>query len=374
MKTESDTNNAPRALKQPNTPNVVRNVAGQPNDYRGVLVFAERRGRQVQKIALELLGAARELADSLGEPVIALLAGSKIEDTEAQSLVAAGADEVVLVDRPELSVYLTEPFAATLTAVIRDKKPSICLVGATTIGRDLAPRVAARVGTGLTADCTGLAIDPESHNLLMTRPAFGGNLLATIVCPEHRPQMSTVRPGVMRSLDPDPTRTGRISRFDLDPSGADNGDNRGNGDNRDKVTILETASAKVEKKNIEEASILVSGGRGLGSAENFDKLNELAQALGGMVSASRAVVDSGWIEPDRQVGQTGKTVRPDLYLACGISGMIQHIAGMEDSDYIVAINKNPEAPIFNYADLGIVTDVNKLIPALIEEIRAAKKQ
>jgi len=359
MKTESDTNNA-------------------PNDYRGVLVFAERRGYEVQKIAFELLGAGRELADNLGEPLVALLAGSGIEEAEAKSLVAAGADEVILVDRPELAVYLTEPFAATLTAVIRDKKPSICLVGATTIGRDLAPRVAARVGTGLTADCTALAIDPESHNLLMTRPAFGGNLLATIVCPEHRPQMSTVRPGVMRSLDPDPTRTGKISRFDHGTSGVAvagaNGTEKcpktiGIGN---KITILETASAKVEKKNIEEASILVSGGRGLGSPENFDKLNELARALGGMVSASRAVVDSGWIGQDRQVGQTGKTVRPDLYLACGISGMIQHIAGMEDSDYIIAVNKNPEAPIFNYADLGIVTDVNKLIPALIEEIRAAK--
>lgn len=329
--------------------------------YKGVLVFAEQRGGQVQKIAYELLGIGRSIADSLGEPLVALLAGDNLAAGQAKSLVAAGADEVVVIDDAALKTYMTEPYAKALTAVIRDRKPSVCLVGATTIGRDLAPRVAARIGTGLTADCTGLAVDAESRNLLMTRPAFGGNIMATIVCPEHRPQMSTVRPGVMRKAEPDAARKGRISKFDL-----------AFGPEDVNLEILETVTAKAARKNIEDASILVSGGRGLGSKENFDKLNELADVLGGVVSASRAAVDAGWISQDRQVGQTGKTVRPDLYLACGISGMIQHIAGMEDSDYIVAVNKNAEAPIFNYADLCIVTDVNKLIPALVEELKAAK--
>lgn len=329
--------------------------------YKGVLVFAEQRGGQVQKIAYELLGIGRSIADSLEEPLVALLAGDNLAAGQAKSLVAAGADEVVVIDDAALKTYMTEPYAKALTAVIRDRKPSVCLVGATTIGRDLAPRVAARIGTGLTADCTGLAVDAESHNLLMTRPAFGGNIMATIICPEHRPQMSTVRPGVMRKAEPDAARKGRISKFDL-----------AFGPEDVNLEILETVTAKAARKNIEDASILVSGGRGLGSKENFDKLNELADVLGGVVSASRAAVDAGWISQDRQVGQTGKTVRPDLYLACGISGMIQHIAGMEDSDYIVAVNKNAEALIFNYADLCIVTDVNKLIPALVEELKAAK--
>ncbi|MCE5256822.1 MAG: electron transfer flavoprotein subunit alpha/FixB family protein [Spirochaetaceae bacterium] len=333
------------------------------DEYKGVLVFAEQRGGQVQKIAYELLGAGRSIADSLGEPLLAMLAGSGLTDAQTADLVAAGADEVILLDDESLADYMTEPYAKALVAVIRERKPSVCLVGATTIGRDLAPRAAARLGTGLTADCTGLAVEEETCNLLMTRPAFGGNIMATIVCPEHRPQMSTVRPGVMRRLAKDPARQGKMSRFVLAFEPSDR-----------TVEILETVTEKVEKKNIEDASILVSGGRGLGSEENFEKLQGLATELGGLVSASRAVVDSGWASQDRQVGQTGKTVRPDLYLACGISGMIQHIAGMEDSDYIIAVNKNADAPIFGYADLGIVTDVNKLVPALIDELKTAKAQ
>jgi electron transfer flavoprotein alpha subunit len=234
-------------------------------------------------------------------------------------------------------------------------------VGATTIGRDLAPRVSARVKTGLTADCTKLEVEDGTRNLLMTRPAFGGNIMATIVCPEHRPQMSTVRPGVMRKLEREPSRKGEIARFEVSLSPADLN-----------VEILEEVTEKAKKKSIDEASVLVSGGRGLGKNENFEKLYPLAEELGGQVAASRAVVDSGWASADMQVGQTGRTVRPDLYIACGISGMIQHIAGMEDSGYIIAINKNAGAPIFEYADLGIVTDVTKLIPALTEEIKAAK--
>ncbi len=329
--------------------------------YRGVMVFAERRNGAVQKIAYELLGAGRAIADSLDEPLVALLAGAQLREEEAVELIAQGADEVLLIEHEALGVYMTEPFTKALVAAIEARKPGVVLVGATTIGRDLAPRVSARVKTGLTADCTGLAVEDATRNLLMTRPAFGGNIMATIVCPEHRPQMATVRPGVMRKLERDPARRGEVTRLALaiEP------------DVRD-VEILETVVEKTAKKNIEEATVLVSGGRGLGSPENFRRLEGLAEELGGLVSASRAVVDAGWVGPERQVGQTGKTVRPDLYLALGISGMIQHIAGMEDSEFIVAVNKNPDAPIFEYADLGIVTDVNKLVPALVEELKAAK--
>ena len=260
----------------------------------------------------------RGIADALGEPLIALIAGSGIAEAETADLVASGADEVLVADAPELGVYMTEPYAKVLAAAIRERKPGVVFVGATTIGRDLAPRVSARVHTGLTADCTGLAVEEGTHNLLMTRPAFGGNIMATIVCPEHRPQMSTVRPGVMRKLEKDPARKGSVSRLEVKIEKADLN-----------VQILEAVTEKAAKKNIEEASVLVSGGRGLGNAENYGKLKPLAEELGGMVSASRAVVDAGWTTPDRQVGQTGKTVRPDLYLALGISGMIQHIAGME---------------------------------------------
>ncbi len=330
-------------------------------EYSGVLVFAERRGGSVQKIAYELLGVGRRIADELGEPLAALLAGAGISGAEAADLIAAGADEVILVDDEALEPYMTEPYAKALASVIARRKPGVCLVGATTIGRDLAPRVAARLGTGLTADCTGLAVEDGTRNLLMTRPAFGGNIMATIVCPEHRPQMSTVRPGVMRRLEKDGAREGLVTRFPLAFEPADRN-----------VEILETVSEKAEKKHIEDAAVLVSGGRGLGGADGFGKLQGLADELGGLVSASRAAVDAGWAPQDRQVGQTGRTVRPDLYLACGISGMIQHIAGMEDSGYIVAVNKNSGAPIFEYADLGIVTDANKLVPALIEELKAAK--
>jgi electron transfer flavoprotein alpha subunit len=330
-------------------------------EYKGVLVFAEQRAGRVQKIAYELLGIGRTLADQLEEPLIALLAGAAPTEAEAQDLIASGADEVIIVADKALGVYMTEPYAKAFVEVVRQRKPGVCLIGATTIGRDLAPRAAARLGTGLTADCTGLAVEDATRNLLMTRPAFGGNIMATIVCPEHRPQMSTVRPGVMRRLEKDPSRSGRVTHVSVRIVPADLN-----------VEILETVTEKAEKKNIEDASILVSGGRGLGSVENYRKLQGLADELGGLVSASRAVVDAGWTTQDRQVGQTGRTVRPDLYLACGISGMIQHIAGMEGSDYIVAVNKNSGAPIFEYADLGIVTDVNKLVPALIEELKAAK--
>ncbi|MBU0926804.1 MAG: electron transfer flavoprotein subunit alpha/FixB family protein [Spirochaetes bacterium] len=331
------------------------------SEYKGVMVFAEQRSGQVQKIAYELLGVGRRIADTLGEPLVALLVGSGVTDAQAKDLIAQGADEVLIADDPALAVYMTEPYAKAMTLAIETRKPGIVFTGATTIGRDLAPRVSARVRTGLTADCTGLEVEDGTRNLLMTRPAFGGNIMATIICPEHRPQMSTVRPGVMRKLERDDSRTGTVKRLGLKIEAADKN-----------VEILEAVVEKAAKKSIEEASVLVSGGRGLGTPENFEKLNGVAAELGGLVSASRAVVDAGWVGQDRQVGQTGKTVRPDVYIACGISGMIQHIAGMEDSEFIVAVNKNAGAPIFEYSDIGIVTDVNKLVPALVEELRAVK--
>ncbi len=331
------------------------------SEYRGVMVFAEQRRGEIQKVAYELLGAGRGIADTLQEPLIAVLAGTHLTDAQAASLIAHGADRVILVDDPRLGVYMTEPFTKALTAVISTEKPGIVFFGATTIGRDLAPRVSARLKTGLTADCTALAIDDASRNLLMTRPAFGGNIMATIICPEHRPQMSTVRPGVMRRLEADTARTGETVRFACKIEPADVN-----------VEIIEEVVQKEEKKNIEDASVLVAGGRGLGNPENFQSLQNLAEMLGGQVAASRAVVDAGWTSQDKQVGQTGKTVRPDLYLACGISGMIQHVAGMEESGFIVAVNKNKDAPIFAYADVGIVTDVNRLLPALQEELNRAR--
>jgi len=331
------------------------------SDYKGVMVFAEQRGGNVQKIAYELLGVGRRIADDLGEPLMALLVGSGLGEQPAKELIAQGADSVILVDDPAFAVYMTEPYTKAMTAAIQKYKPGIVFTGATTIGRDLAPRVSARVATGLTADCTGLEIEDGTRNLMMTRPAFGGNIMATIACPEHRPQMSTVRPGVMRKLERDEARKGTVERLAVPIEAKDKN-----------VEILEVVVEKAAKKNIEDATILVSGGRGMGTPENYNRLNAVADELGGLVSASRAVVDAGWVTQDRQVGQTGKTVRPDVYFACGISGMIQHIAGMEDSEFIIAINKNSGAPIFEYADLGIVTDVNKLVPALVDELKAAK--
>ena len=328
---------------------------------RNVYVFAEQRDGNIQKVAYELVGKARELADTLDEKVYAVLAGEGIKD-KAGSLIGAGADGVVLVEDPMLAEYTTEAYAKAVVAVIRAKAPEIFLIGATAIGRDLAPRVSARIHTGLTADCTGLAIDENSKNLLMTRPAFGGNIMATIVCEEHRPQMATVRPGVMKALAADETRTGEIEEFNVEFSEADM-----------PVELVEVIKEEKALADITEAKILVSGGRGMGDKETFDSiLNPLAEVLGGAVSGSRATVDAGWIDHECQVGQTGKTVRPDLYLACGISGAIQHLAGMSGSDVVVAINKDPEAPIFDVADYGVVGNLFEVLPVLTEEIKKAR--
>ncbi len=330
-------------------------------EYKGVFVFVEQREGEVQRVSLELIGKGKEIADKLGETVTAVILGNNIEN-KTNMLIHNGADEVIYVDDEALDIYMTEPYTKALAKIINERKPEIFLIGATAIGRDLAPRVSARVHTGLTADCTSLDIDDETRNLLMTRPAFGGNIMATIICPDHRPQMSTVRPGVMQLFETDENRTGKIEEFKVAYSKEDMN-----------VEILEIVKETKQKIKIEEANVLISGGRGIGKPENFEILKELAIGLDGQVSASRAVVDAGWIDRDHQVGQTGKTVRPDLYIACGISGAIQHLAGMEESDFIIAINKDAGAPIFEVADVGIVGDINKVVPALIEELEAAKE-
>lgn len=330
-------------------------------EYKGVCVFAEQREGTVQPIAFELLGKARELADVLGEKVLAVLCGQHLDEA-ARELIAAGADRVLYLDHAELDDYLTEPYAQALTQVIHERKPSIVLIGATTIGRDLGPRVSARVTTGLTADCTGLEISTDGErNLMMTRPAFGGNLMATILCKEHRPQMSTVRPGVMRQKPRDYTRSGEIERMTIrfDHS-------------KFRIKLLEKVSVERAMVDISEANVLVSGGRGVGTHEGFGMLAKLAETIGAEVSSSRAMVDAGVIGHERQVGQTGKTVRPDIYFAFGISGAIQHLAGMEESDYIIAVNKDKFAPIFSVADLGLVGDLHKIVPALTRKLANRK--
>lgn len=329
-------------------------------EYKNIFVFVEQREGKIQNVGLELLGKARELADDLGQEVYAMFLGHNIKN-QAQELISYGADKVLLVEDESLAVYTTEPYTQAITQMINEHKPSIVLIGSTTIGRDLGPRVSARVNTGLTADCTKLEINEEDKELWSTRPAFGGNLMATIVCPNHRPQMSTVRPGVMQRMAKDSNRKGEVLDYKVSF-------------NRDKfkVKVLETVK-KETNIDITEAKILVSGGRGVGNKEGFKKLEALAEVLKGEVSSSRAMVDAGVIDHERQVGQTGKTVRPNLYLACGISGAIQHVAGMESSEFIVAINKDKYAPIMQLADLGIVGDLHKIVPMLTERIKQETK-
>ncbi|MCR4691546.1 MAG: electron transfer flavoprotein subunit alpha/FixB family protein [Lachnospiraceae bacterium] len=342
-------------------------------EYKGVYVFAQQVDNQISGIAYELLGKAKELAADLDEgrnEVVAVLIGSDVKGL-ADSLAEYGADKVIVVDDPELKEYRTEPYAHALSSVINEFKPEIMLVGATAIGRDLGPTVSARVATGLTADCTVLEIgdfplvaipgqEQKHKQLLMTRPAFGGNTIATIACPDNRPQMATVRPGVMQKIEPIKGAKANVVEF-----------NPGFTANDRYVTIKEVVKAVSNTVDIMDAKILVSGGRGVGSPENFKILEDLAEAIGGTVSCSRAVVDSGWKPKDLQVGQTGKTVRPNVYFAIGISGAIQHVAGMEESDLIIAINKDEDAPIFDVADYGIVGDLNKIVPQLTADIKAA---
>ncbi|MDD4655817.1 MAG: electron transfer flavoprotein subunit alpha/FixB family protein [Bacteroidales bacterium] len=327
------------------------------SSYKDVFVFVEQREGVIQSVAIELLGKARDLADALGQNVVAIFPGSNISD-KAKELGYYGADKVICIDTPELEHYITEQYTQAVYQVITEFKPSIVLFGATTIGRDLGPRLSARLETGLTADCTKLEISEEKE-LLMTRPAFGGNLMATIVCKEHRPQMSTVRPGVMRKLEKDTSRKCEIIEYSPKFNAS-----------KFKVKLVKSVKEAKGMVDISEAKILVSGGRGVGA--EFKNLKDLANVLNAEVSASRAVVDAGVVSHDRQVGQTGKTVRPDLYLALGISGAIQHLAGMEESDFIVAINKDKYAPIFQVSDLGIVGDVTKIVPLLTERLSKVK--
>jgi electron transfer flavoprotein alpha subunit/NAD-dependent dihydropyrimidine dehydrogenase PreA subunit len=335
-------------------------VAGgvKVQDYRNVWVFAEQREGVLTKVAHQLMGKARQLADILGVAAEALLLGHNVE-TLAQELIADGADVVYLAEDPALEHYRTDTYSKVVADLIQEKKPEIVLFGATTVGRDLAPRISQRIYTGLTADCTGLDIDTSERLLLQTRPAFGGNIMATIICPHHRPQMSTVRPGVMPAPTPDPTRQGTVERVTVDI-----------GDEDLNIKILQVVKEARRRVNLEDAKIIVSGGRGLGGPAGFKTIEALAEALGGEVGSSRAAVDAGWIDKEHQVGQTGKTVRPELYVACGISGAIQHQAGMKESRFIVAINKDPGAPIFQIADVGIVGDLYKVIPDIIKQLKA----
>lgn len=323
--------------------------------YKDVYVFVEQRENKIQSVGIELLSKARELADELGEKVVAVLLGHNIE-SKANKLIAYGADKVLCVDDKELEYYVTEPYTQAIAQIVKEYNPSIMLFGATTIGRDLGPRLSARIGTGLTADCTGLDISEEKE-LLMTRPAFGGNLMATIICKEHRPQMSTVRPGVMRTKPKDETRQGEVEMVKVDFNKA-----------KFKVRVLENVKEEKSLIDITQADILVAGGRGVGCVDGFEALSDLAIVLHAEVAASRAMVDAGLIPQERQVGQTGKTVRPDIYFAFGISGAVQHLAGMEESDYIIAVNKDKGASIFNVADLGIVGDLNQIVPALTRRL------
>jgi electron transfer flavoprotein alpha subunit len=329
-------------------------------DYKDVLVFAEQREGRVASVALELLGAGRRLADELDAKLLAVLLGAG--ESEAQELIKWGADTVLVCSDSSLTEFNDDTYSDVMARAIHEYKPSIVLAGATPIGRSFIPRVAARIKTGLTADCTSLEIDKETRNLLQIRPAFGGNIMATILCPDNRPQMATVRPRVMKKGEYKEDRTGEIVKV-----------NQGNLVSRTKVLqfVKEVSEVSV---NIHEADIIVSGGRGIGGEKGVKMLEDLASAIGGAVGASRAAVDEGWIPYSHQVGQTGKTVNPRVYIACGISGAVQHLVGMQSSDIIIAINKNPDAPIFRAATYGIVGDIFEVVPMLTKKIKEIKGQ
>lgn len=327
---------------------------------RGVWVFAEQREGRIAGVSLELLGAGRSLAEKLGTDLSAVLFGSTEHD--AGELVRWGADKVFHCDEPGLQAFNDEPYAALLSKLITEQKPEVVLTGATPIGRSFFPRVAAQLRAGLTADCTSLEIDPETKNLLQIRPAFGGNIMATIFCPHARPQMATVRPRVMKRGTYDEARIGEIIKVSAKGIGS-------------RTKVIETVKEVSELSiNLQDANIIVAGGRGMGGDKGFQLLHDLAEVLGASVAASRAAVDEGWIPYRHQVGQTGKTVSPKLYIACGISGAVQHLVGMQSSDIIIAINKNPEAPIFNVATYGIVGDAHEIVPMLTKKIRECKGQ
>jgi electron transfer flavoprotein alpha subunit len=329
-------------------------------EHKNLWVFIETDEGVAKNVGYELLNPGRTLADKLGEKLVAVVMGKNVEAV-AKNAIAYGADQVILVEGDEYNTYNTDGATYAMCALIEKYAPSIVLYGATNNGRDLGPRVACKLETGLTADCTALDIDEETGLLMSTRPTFGGNLMATIACPDHRPQMSTVRPGVFKKPALDEGRTGEIitEELHLDPA-------------QQRVKLVERIKEVAQAVNLEEAEIIVAGGRGLKEKENFKLVEELAQVLGGTVGASRAAVDADWIPHAHQVGQTGKTVAPKLYIAIGISGAIQHLAGMSGSKTVIAINKDADAPIFGVADYGIVGDLFEVVPAMIEEIKALK--
>ncbi len=329
--------------------------------YKDVWVYIELNEGAPRSVGLELLGEGRKLADAMGQKLAAVIIGDGVEAV-AKEAFAAGADLVYLVEGPEYAHYNTDAFTIAFVDLIGAYKPAVILLGATNDGRDLGPRIACRVGTGLTADCTGLGIDEATGLVAWTRPAFGGNIMATILCPEHRPQMGTVRPKVFKKPEPDYSRKGEIIRV---ASKVKPGDIR--------TKLIDVIKVCTAACNLEEAEIIVSGGRGLCKPENFALVEDLANVLGGAVGASRAAVDAGWKPALHQVGQTGKTVGPKIYIACGISGAIQHLAGMSSSDIVIAINKDPDAPIFKVADYGIVGDVMEVLPVMTEEFRKIKE-
>lgn len=328
--------------------------------YKGVWVFAEQRDGELQKVSLELLGEGKKMAEKLGVKLTALLLGNNVKAI-AKDLTAHGADEVLLVENELLGHYTTDGYTKVICDLVNEYKPEILFIGATFIGRDLGPRVAARLQTGLTADCTELDIDAEGKFLLATRPAFGGNLMATIACTDHRPQMATVRPGVFSALPKNESNNGTVKEVATSLKAEDV-----------RTKVVEVKKVSKEVADITEATVLVSGGRGVGCKETFKLLQELAEVMGGTVAASRAAIENEWLDKDYQVGQTGKTVRPNIYIACGISGAIQHVAGMQDSDIIIAINKDADAPIMKMADYAIVGDLNKVLPEMIAQYKAMK--
>lgn len=324
-------------------------------DYRGVWVYAEQRDGVLQDVSFELLTEGRKLADARQTELVAVLLGHNMKD-KADVLFHYGADKVILVDHPVLGPFDSDAYTEVFSNLVKKYKPEIVLAGGTSIGRTFIPRVAIRVKTGLTADCTGLDIDPKDHLLLQTRPAFGGNIMATIICPNHRPQMATVRHKVFKKGEPDTNRKGILIEEAADIKAG-------------RSRIVDVIHEMTNEINVAEADIIVSGGRGLGGPENFKLLFDLAHELGAAVGASRGAVDAGWISSFHQVGQTGKTVCPKLYIACGISGAIQHLVGMSSSEVIVAINKDPNAPIFEVADYGIVGDLKEIVPMITKVLR-----
>ncbi|MEJ2716550.1 MAG: FAD-binding protein [Deltaproteobacteria bacterium] len=324
--------------------------------YRDVWVFVEQTNGIVHRSGLELLGCARTLADDLDQQVVAVVFGDKVSQ-HATDLIHYGADRCVVVEDPSLAYYQTCSYTHALAVIVERNQPAILLIAATHLGRDLAPRLARRMGLGLTADCTRLSIDPEERILLQTRPAFGGNIMATIVTRFSRPQTATVRPGIMKALEPDPSRTGRIDAEHLDMAEC-----------REFTKVLECVMQEEKGIKLPSAKIIVAGGRPVCSERGMSILSEFAEAVGGQVACTRVVVEEGYLPPEHQVGQTGQTVRPEVYFACGISGAIQHKAGMDGSRYIVAINKDPDAPIFGIADFAIVGDLFEVLPALTREV------